>query len=556
MNSSSGTVSGDTSFFDYEVESYSDTDTTTLYSNRSISINTSTGVVSGDTAFFNYTVDYDKETEQTTKYVTKVIRIENSSKRVVTGDTAFFNYTTDYRLEGSHEETDTLTKSISVAAKCQKRVGTTGGECVTSVTGDTSYCTYTTTYSGTGTPSACSGSNVSYTPCLLLTAGTPRFKSVTWDKTLTSGGYTYTYKSQTGNTGTRCTATYETTKNVGDYTYFFDTASYKSPVTSGGTTYTYSSSFSKSDFQVSARFKYTGTTTVKKYKLTNVSYKSPVTYSGTTYYYSSGFTSSSTSASGKWRYTGTTSVTKYRFSNVDYKTPVSYGGRSYTYYSSFTWDDTSASGKWRYPSTSYVTRYKFTSVDYKTPVSSGGYTWYYNSGFSWSNTSASGIWYYQTTTYGDYYLEDVTWDSSITVGDNTYTYYSGNLTDGNVTSRQGSFRRYVTSTTDTTLCYSKFTFDASTGKITWSHRDGSSTYYDKVENGFTSDIDDLSYNTYTHNSTNWNYSGPGSIVSSDKTSLTLSIPTVAWEWYKNGVLYDSGDAIEVNGEEVDDLEVK
>ena len=104
----------------------------------------------------------------------------------------------------------TITKSIRIAASCQRRTTGMGGDCVSKVTGDTDYCSYTTTTTGSGTPSSCSSSGTTISPCLVGMSGEPVFQSVTWDASLTSDGHTYTRISTTGGSNSAtASATYE-----------------------------------------------------------------------------------------------------------------------------------------------------------------------------------------------------------------------------------------------------------------------------------------------------------------------------------------------------------
>ena len=148
----------------------------------------------------------------------------------------------------------------------------------------------------------------------------------------------------------------------------------------------------------------------------------------------------------------------------------------------------------------------------------------------------------------NYSFSSVTWDS--TAGTGWSKYGSATTTD---TKSSQEYRK--SSTTYSPDFYSKFTFDASTGSITWSHRGGSTSYYNKVEDNSTFDIDNLSTTTYTHTSTDWN-ADDLNVISQSKTSLTIGIATIAWEWYQNGSPYASGDDIEVNGEKVDNFEIQ
>lgn len=122
-----------------------------------------------------------------------------------------------------------------------------------------------------------------------------------------------------------------------------------------------------------------------------------------------------------------------------------------------------------------------------------------------------------------YSFSSVTWKTS----------YAGWYKNGSpsTSSTSSSCEYRYPNYTYTTRCYSKFTFDASTGNITWSHRNGSTSYYNKVEDNSTFDIDDVS--TYTHNSTTWNYDGD--IVSQTKTALTINVSIISWKFTdKNG----------------------
>lgn len=130
-------------------------------------------------------------------------------------------------------------------------------------------------------------------------------------------------------------------------------------------------------------------------------------------------------------------------------------------------------------------------------------------------------------------LSSVTWDSTAGTGWSKY----GSAT---TTSTKSSQQYRKSSTSYSPDFYSKFTFNASTGKITWSHRNGSTTYYNKVEQNSTFDIDDVS--TYTHNSTNWNVDDL-TIVSQSKTSITISVPTISWEFTDKDGTKKTGDTI-------------
>ena len=134
-----------------------------------------------------------------------------------------------------------------------------------------------------------------------------------------------------------------------------------------------------------------------------------------------------------------------------------------------------------------------------------------------------------------YSFSSVTWDS--TAGTGWSKYGSATTTD---TKSSQEYRK--SSTSYSPDFYSKFTFNASTGTITWSHRNGSTSYYNKVENNSTFDIDNLSTTTYTHNSTDWN-ADDLTIVSQDKTSLTISVSQVSWSFTDKEGVKHSGSTI-------------
>ena len=110
----------------------------------------------------------------------------------------------------------TITKSIRITASCQRRIGSSGGDCVSKVTGDTDRCSYTTTTSGVGTPTNCSFGNAAYTPCLVGMSGEPCFKTVSWVYGFTEGGVNYTRVSTSGGSNSSfASATYESTSGGG-----------------------------------------------------------------------------------------------------------------------------------------------------------------------------------------------------------------------------------------------------------------------------------------------------------------------------------------------------
>lgn len=134
-----------------------------------------------------------------------------------------------------------------------------------------------------------------------------------------------------------------------------------------------------------------------------------------------------------------------------------------------------------------------------------------------------------------YSFSSVSWDSTAGTGWSKY----GSAT---TTSTKSSQQYRKSSTSYSPDFYSKFTFDASTGKITWSHRKGSTSYYNKVEQNSTFDIDDLSTTTYTHNSTDWNVDDL-TIVSQDKTSITIEVPTISWKFTNKDGTTSTGNTI-------------
>lgn len=134
-----------------------------------------------------------------------------------------------------------------------------------------------------------------------------------------------------------------------------------------------------------------------------------------------------------------------------------------------------------------------------------------------------------------YSFSSVTWDSTAGTGWNKY----GSAT---TTSTKSSQQYRKSSTSYSPDFYSKFTFDASTGSITWSHRNGSTSYYNKVEQNSTFDIDDLSTTTYTHNSTDWNVDDL-TIVSQSKTSITIEVPTISWKFTNKDGTTSTGSTI-------------
>ena len=141
--------------------------------------------------------------------------------------------------------------------------------------------------------------------------------------------------------------------------------------------------------------------------------------------------------------------------------------------------------------------------------------------------------YYQTRTKTtSYQISSVSWDSTATINGYSYSKYGSASTTSTSSSQQ--YRRQTSSgsTTYNPNIYAKFTFDSSTGDISWSFRGTGSTnttYTNKIKNNSTFDIDDLSTTTYTHNSTDWNVDDL-TIVSQSKTSITISVPTISWKF--------------------------
>ena len=79
--------------------------------------------------------------------------------------------------------------------------------------------------------------------------------------------------------------------------------------------------------------------------------------------------------------------------------------------------------------------------------------------------------------------------------------------------------------------YSSFTFNASTGQITWSHRDGNTSYYNKVEQYSTINVEDESYYQYNITSLDWNYSDEYNlctIIEETTSYMIIDIPDVGW----------------------------
>ena len=194
-----------------------------------------------------------------------------------------------------------------------------------------------------------------------------------------------------------------------------------------------------------------------------------------------------------------------------------------------TWSSTgdyTGSGTWYKPTRATCTNYVFATGRRYYPVSTTATI----SGSGANNTFISGKFYSQSRSY---YFTSVTWDYM--AGTGWWRYGSATTSD-----TESSQRYRMSSTTYSPSFFSRFTFDASTGDITWSHRNGSTTYYNRVEDNSTFDIDDVS--TYSHNSTDWN-ADDLTIVSQSATSITISVPTLSWSFTdKDGNQY-SGDKI-------------
>lgn len=132
----------------------------------------------------------------------------------------------------------------------------------------------------------------------------------------------------------------------------------------------------------------------------------------------------------------------------------------------------------------------------------------------------------------NYTFDSVTWDSSWNGYTRVGTASSSNTGGAGYTYATKQYRKQTSpgSTTYDPDIYAKFTFDSSTGDISWSFRGTGSTnttYTNKIKNNSTFDIDDISTTTYTHNSTDWNYTGSDPIISQSKTSITIGVSTIA-----------------------------
>ena len=143
----------------------------------------------------------------------------------------------------------------------------------------------------------------------------------------------------------------------------------------------------------------------------------------------------------------------------------------------------------------------------------------------------------------NYRFSSVSWDSSW----NGYTKYGSPSGGAGSTSASQQYRRQTSSgsTTYNPNIYAKFTFDSSTGDISWSFRGTGSTnttYTNKIKNNSTFDIDDVSTTTYTHNSTDWN-ADDLTIVSQSKTSITISVPAISWKFTNKDGTTSTGSII-------------
>ena len=131
----------------------------------------------------------------------------------------------------------------------------------------------------------------------------------------------------------------------------------------------------------------------------------------------------------------------------------------------------------------------------------------------------------------NYTFDSVTWDSTWNGYTRVGTASSSTTGGSGYTYATKQYRKQTSpgSTTYNPDIYAKFTFDASTGDISWSFRGTGSTnttYTNKIKNNSTFDIDDLSTTTYRHDSTDWN-ADDLTIVSQSKTSITIGVPTIA-----------------------------
>lgn len=80
--------------------------------------------------------------------------------------------------------------------------------------------------------------------------------------------------------------------------------------------------------------------------------------------------------------------------------------------------------------------------------------------------------------------------------------------------------------------YSSFSFNATTGRITWSHRGESTTYYNRVEQYSTIRVEDASYYQYNITSLDWNYDGDEyglcTVIEQTNSHMIIDIPNVGW----------------------------
>jgi hypothetical protein len=333
-NNSTGSVSGDTAFFNYSVGS--STNTTTA--SKSVSCNNSTGSVSGDTSFFSYVVGSSTNTTTASKSVSC-----SSSTGTVSGNTSFFSY-----VVGSSTNTTTASKSVS----CSSSTGT--------VSGDTAFFNYSITSSTVINHDYQWDNNIQWP--MLITANNKSYTLIFQNQTDYSAYAVFS--SSRGGSITLSLDVDKTTGNVRgsglaygpnygvlDYgttstVYSFSTVSPKSSVSSGGHSWYLSSGTGSS-----ATFAYDTTT----YSFSSVSPKSSVFSDGYSWYLSSGTGSSATFAYD---------TTTYSFSSVSPKSSVSSGGHSW-YLSS----GTGSSATFAYDTTTY----SFSSVSPKSSVSSGGH---------------------------------------------------------------------------------------------------------------------------------------------------------------------------------------
>ena len=131
-----------------------------------------------------------------------------------------------------------------------------------------------------------------------------------------------------------------------------------------------------------------------------------------------------------------------------------------------------------------------------------------------------------------YTFKSVTWDSSISYNGYSWSKYGSASTSDYKSSQE--YRRLVSSgsTWYDPDFYSSFTFNATTGNISWSHRGGSTSYYNRVEQYSSFNIEDASYYQYNITSLDWNYEGDEyglcTIIEQTTSHMIIDIPDVGW----------------------------